>query len=428
MIKNFFQKNSLLNELLIIFLSIFLFTFILPSGYIFNIPVQKYSFLSIVFLYMIYILSNWRNIFQIDNLKLILILGVSALSWMIFGYFNGYQGSTQVFNGLILPFLSFIIIVNLCKSDLIDVSNVLKIFFLILIIRIIGKIFIEILFLLGVFDIEQIVVFYQNVFNTEITTMSIQIGNYIFLRLMHAGDFFVVVLFSFYVYKYIHKLTLKIIIWMMTAIFVLIVYSRFIMGMFGVLSLFIIYDFFKALPKKYIYIICLIGFIVVVFLSPYIVDIIRQRFFSVDNANSDMIRDQQSLVLITSIKENLFVGHGLGAYINDFIRSDTNVFSYEKEYLSLLFQTGIIGFILIIANMLYIYVKSILQNIFHNSEERIFILLVLTNIVFFLIRPFFNPGLLGFNNGIIMIFLFISTFKNNIGKEEYNDFCSDGDL
>lgn len=427
---------------------IYILSFILPSGYFFGLPVQKLSFvllslgliINISKIRLLIVNLNWKtcSIFLIP----LIIFFLSTFIWFIYGKVNKYEFSGQVLNGIILPFIAFIIIVMLYQVKSIKRNVIYKTLFITILLKIIGKIMIEIIFIVTK-DIDLINQMYVNWFNTEVTTMGVMLGNILCIRLMHSGDYLVVISSLYFVISN-SFITLKkcnnkfsVILWkitftLMTFLFVIIVYSRYMIIQYlillGIIGIFIFFriirnNYWSNKTKRVIVTLTILTLLIaLILISPYLYQLILQRFFSVDNEISDSIRMEQTVILNKNIMKNPIIGFGFGAYIPEVIRSASNIFSYEKEYLSLLYQTGIIGFFLIIINMFYLYffhILSIVKNLVDVKKIRLkeilksfdlnvsIILLTIVNIIFFIIRPFFNPGIFGFNNGVILLSMFI---------------------
>ena len=130
------------------------------------------------------------------------------------------------------------------------------------------------------------------------------------------------------------------------------------------------------------------------------------RFNSTSTTISDQIRDEQSYYLWMGFNELPVFGHGAGSYVREYLRSDVILYSYELEYLSFLYQFGIVGFCLIIIPTIYMFARTCLENV-NDSNVRI---LVVVNLLIWIIRPFFNPSFLSSNAGMIMVVI------NSYGK------------
>lgn len=424
-----FIRPDTLKKIINTLFFIFILSFILPSGMILGLPLQKFLFLSICLVYFIFFLLEDKEKIDFKSLGQYYIFFISLIIWALIGKFSGYENSFQVFNGLALPVIIFFVFLRFQSLNLIESCILEKAFLILILCKVFFKIMIEVLCVFNIFNINQIMTIYLNIFNTELTTMTVNVGNFIFLRLMHSGDYMVVAIFILYLLNKRYSTKYRILIWFLVGFFTLIVYSRFNLVQYIILSILFFISIFKDLSKRQKCLLFLTCFMGILIFLPYFLDLFKQRFLSVDNTTSDMIRNQQTQVLINSILQKPLFGYGLGAYISDFIRSTSNVFSYEKEYYSFLLQTGVIGFILIFINMLVLFIKPIFQ-VYKESKNYILNLAVLINILFFIARPFFNPGFVGLNNWIIFILFLImgNSFIFFDKRGENDDFCSNGNI
>ena len=80
--------------------------------------------------------------------------------------------------------------------------------------------------------------------------------------------------------------------------------------------------------------------------------------FDFEEDLSNSIRAEQYTALVDRWIESPLIGHGLGAYAPQCIRSEISVWSYELSYLALLMNVGIIGFILYSFCTGWIFIKS----------------------------------------------------------------------
>lgn len=102
----------------------------------------------------------------------------------------------------------------------------------------------------------------------------------------------------------------------------------------------------------------------------------------------------------------------MGSYLPNLIRSTTAPFSYEAEYLSFLYQFGLIGFVMIILGIISVYIKEIWQYVkYNNIQIKLFTLLCLA---WMLARPIFNPSFYGIQNGFYVIGLLLINAYFNI--------------
>lgn len=151
---------------------------------------------------------------------------------------------------------------------------------------------------------------------------------------------------------------------------------------------------------------------------------IEFRFFSSFAAESDDVRQMQMRELMKGIKESPVIGHGFGSYIENFIRSSSLPFSYEIEYLSFVYQMGILGFLIFILGIIGLYIRRIGEYAIKNDGiVKIFTLIAL---LWFVVRPAFNPAFLGLQNGFQMIgILMINMFLDRHASGKTTDSFSD---
>ena len=114
------------------------------------------------------------------------------------------------------------------------------------------------------------------------------------------------------------------------------------------------------------------------------------------------LRALQFRSLMDGWKEHLFLGHGTAANAS-VIRSDTIPGAYELTYIALLFQRGLLGFIVYFLQLSYI-----IFNLFYYSLKyrriRNFLISILTGFICFLIANGTNPYLEAFDHIWILFF------------------------
>jgi hypothetical protein len=135
---------------------------------------------------------------------------------------------------------------------------------------------------------------------------------------------------------------------------------------------------------------------------------IAERFsagfdFSYSNlSDSSEGRRRQYFALTQAWMQHPFIGAGLGAPAHEYLRDPEHPWSYEEYYLSLLVQTGMVGFACYAAGVLWTYWSGLRLAQGNAGRERILPLLV--GMVGFLIGAGTNPYLARFD-GIWVIFL-----------------------
>ena len=124
---------------------------------------------------------------------------------------------------------------------------------------------------------------------------------------------------------------------------------------------------------------------------------------AITTGESDDLRVDQFWGLLEGWAEKPLLGHGLGAQIGTMIRDDERPWSYELSYLTLLAQTGLIGFAVYALFVRWIY-KMGIAVIRSGGEMGRLMLPVLVALTCFLIANATNPYLAKFD-GLWVLFL-----------------------
>lgn len=392
-----------------------LFSFILPGGAILGIPIK--ILLSIILLVCMVI---EKPKIVIDKYS-IWILGLFSLItiWAIPAYVNGYTTSLS----FIKNYLSLLFIVwssyELIKQKIVESEKIKKIIYYISLTIVATKLILELALMANLFDINCLVAFYRNILNCDLTTMYFPVGNVFVYRLMVSNDVIPFVYFSFYL-LYKNKWWKKLLSIIIMAFFTFIIYSRVIIIQYALIIMIYLmiltikYNFFKR--ENYLTII--IGSIIIVGLicllalmaDTSVIENIKNRFFGHATNVSDDLRNDQKIQFINGIKENLLFGHGTGAYMKEYVRSHSLLYSYELEYLSFIYQFGIIGFLLIIGGTIFMFYRLCFdKNVNWKIKS-----MVLFNFLLWIAKPIFNPNFLSSNSGmIIMIIMLCSSGGEN---------------
>ena len=426
--KNEIKEMNVLN----VVLNIYILSYILPVGKIFNIPIQKIGIcLFLLISGIIFIrLDDWKNLIQKSKLEMLVL--ASGLLWCVISWARGCEYSIRCASLLYLSFIMFLIIFHLIKENLLKLDKVMQYIFYMMIGKIIGKILLEVIFLCKLLQYEVLYQLYIQIFNVEATMMTMKLGNLTFVRIQSPSDIIVIGLLPFFLLIPKMKRSRKFICAVLLAIYTMIVFSRVYMVEFASFIILALIFEWKEIPKK-IRCIGLGGFVLssFVWFKP-VFKMIQYRFFSPKVVESDSVRKIQIQELMSGIMEKPLLGHGMGSYLTDLIRSTTAPFSYEAEYLSFFYQFGIIGFILIIFGIIVVYIKGIWQYMKYNSiEVKLFTALCLA---WMIVRPVFNPAFYGMQNGfhvigLLLINAYFCIEKIKISHEEepsYGQKCNLG--
>jgi len=124
-----------------------------------------------------------------------------------------------------------------------------------------------------------------------------------------------------------------------------------------------------------------------------------QKGFDMGSTSEDegsAIRGSQSAALIQSWKDYPILGSGFGSASQYVIRSEDTPWVYELSYLTLLFQTGLCGFIIYLSLLFWIFYKGVA--LIRKSAEYIFLLPLLVGCLCFLLGNASNPYLVAFDH------------------------------
>ena len=386
----------------------FLFSFILPSGSLAMIPLK--SGLGFLLLFLLLLMERKASRFTGQAIFVFIMLGL----WSLLSLINGYGTSSvsfirSYFSLLLAAWCTF----EVLENNFVRPKEAFKAF------GAVSALIIALKFLfaggltLGIFKVEQIVELFKTLFKTDLTTMYFPLGNITFYRLMVSNDGIPLAWFAFYMLSKKHPA--KKIIWtLVIAIFSFVVYSRVILAQFALTI--VAFIFVKLLGERRLSlsvllksaaVVAVVGVAAVAIISavrPSILEGIQTRFFSNSSTASDQIRSDQIAKLTEGFLESPIIGHGTGTYIQDFTRSETTPFSYEAEYLSFLYQFGILGFVLIIGTTVLGFYQACFKGIRSRSVRR---MMVFTFLVW-LAKPLFNPAFLSSNSGLIIAIAYAS--------------------
>lgn len=143
------------------------------------------------------------------------------------------------------------------------------------------------------------------------------------------------------------------------------------------------------------------------FEKEYIDYVFLQRFDSVASSESDLVRQEQSRNLWAWFWDAPLMGHGLGAYIPGYIRSEEAPYSYELQLLALLGQMGIIGVGFLSIAAISLYWRQFLMALRSNLMDAVAIFVLS---VFWIMSGLYNPYLFSSSAGVIYTVIFALYF------------------
>lgn len=406
-----------LSKLLNVVIYLCIMSYALPTGVMMGIPIQKILVCLLIILGGICLIAQ-RKIFEIiKSAKLELILFVLGFFACMVSMKCGNEWSIKFAGLFYISVIVFLELYFLVRYELTEPEKIVECILYMMLLKIIGKIIIEMVFVCKLIEYESVIQFYLNTFGTEASTMTMHLGRILLIRVQTSSDIIVVTLMPFYWMMKKYKKSVRGLLFVLSGIYTLIVFSRVLIVEFCCFAFVAVLYYWKKIPRKVRYIgVALLAVSSIVWLKP-VVKMIEFRFFSSFAAESDDVRQIQMRALMNGVKESPIFGHGFGSYISGYTRSESIPFSYEIEYLSFVYQMGIVGFIVFVGGVLLIYIRKIGEYARRNSW--VIKLFTLIGLSWFVVRPAFNPAFLGLQNGFQMIGLLMINMYVNKNQEPY---------
>ena len=385
-----------LSKLLNVVIYLCIISYALPTGVMKGIPIQKILVCLLIILGGICLVLQRKSLEIIKSAKLEITLGVLGLLACIVSYILGNEWSIK-FTGLFyISVIVFVELYFLVRYELAEPEKIVECILYMMLLKILGKIIIEIVFVCKLIEYEAVIEFYLNMFGTEASTMTMHLGRLLLIRVQTSSDIIVVTLMPFYWMMEKYKKSIRSLLFALSGIYTLIVFSRVLMVEFCCFAFVAVLYYWKKIPKK----VRCIGVILVLASSVlWLKPVIQMR------------------ELINGVKESPVFGHGFGSYISDYTRSGSIPFSYEIEYLSFCYQMGILGFVVFVGGVLLIYIRKIVK--YARKNTWVIKVFTLIGLGWFVIRPAFNPAFLGLQNGFQMIGLLMINMYFNKKQEPY---------
>lgn len=407
------QRKSYIDFLYIAMLVLW----ILPSGTIMNIPIKILVIMTnfVVMVFNIRIHNGIKKKY-VMILFILLFIAMWTCLGIGYGYADGVKSIIINFGSLLLSVLvTFIYLDYFSTADSIkliyNVINYTVIFF-------IGfKIVMELTVLLGILSFAQCETFFKVTLNAPTMMLPVQIGGMVGTRLSTPNDTIPLIFLSFdFIFVKRHMLY-KLIQVFASFFYVFIVFSRVVFMQYALIFMVALFIIIRNLPnkKRVLYILGGIVFLSIMYLilnhtsniGSTINELIELRFAGKQIEHSDDIRKGQFYYLFKGFCDHPLFGNGLGSYSRECIRSSVNPASYELEYVSFFFQFGLIGFILIIGMLMFIFFKETVLKCDTKTLE----MMMFVNFMIWAVKPFFNPQFLSSSSGMVISVLAIMAVR-----------------
>ncbi len=405
MVDRFSKDNRFIDALFCLAICLW----VLPSGKVLDIPIKLILFSITTFSMIVYLVI--RNELCVSRQLIVFLCTlIPLLSWFLLGVSNGFEATGLK---ILVSFISFFLIVVITIVYIYNFSSIgslrfvekalyISVFFFVFF-----KLILEMLFLAGIISYYDCVHLLKEILNGSTMTLQMDIAGFRVSRFSTPNDTIPLVLLSYDMVKKDRTLIVRFIQFILFGLYSFIVFSRIIFVQF-VLVYFICGLLVKENSRRKVtaWVFAFLALtLAILFYSSndpngngYLMSLLVTRFSGKQVSYSDSIRALQARFLWKGIKDNFLFGQGLGAYSKEYVRSSISPASYELEYLSFLFQFGIIGFSLIIVPILYSSFKETVGN----TTDRSMRLLVLFNFLIWAGKPLFNPQFLSSSSGAVV--------------------------
>jgi hypothetical protein len=353
----------LLNKILRVIYSIYIFIIIvLPSGNVGNINI-KIILTAILTLLIVFDIAarTYVNKKTLISIYIFLTIVVFLLIWSIVGllkYDDNYFGLMQL-----KDFISTIYIVWI--GYYLYNNNIMKwldYYYLVIsshLIYIISKLVIFILIVLNVVSLNCVVTFVKDVFGVSIVSFSFDALGAARLDLLNdtLSPFLLLFILNPMMFKLNIKPTAQFLSVVLIIVNTIIGFKRTLIALTLIFLLYSVTSLMGIRKSITVFIVLLASITVLYTCFNNEIDfLVKERFNSISQADSDKIRNEQIIYLLDEFYDNIFIGKGLGGYAKSYIRSDDLPYSYEVQWLAILMQFGVLGFFLVV--LIYLSVVS----------------------------------------------------------------------
>lgn len=268
-----------LSKLLNVVIYLCIISYALPTGVMKGIPIQKILVCLLIILGGICLVLQRKSLEIIKSAKLEITLGVLGLLACIVSYILGNEWSIKFAGLFYISVIVFVELYFLVRYELAEPEKIVECILYMMLLKILGKIIIEIVFVCKLIEYEAVIEFYLNMFGTEASTMTMHLGRLLLIRVQTSSDIIVVTLMPFYWMMEKYKKSIRSLLFALSGIYTLIVFSRVLMVEFCCFAFAAVLYYWKKIPKK----IRCIGVILVLassvlWLKP-VIQMIEFRFF-----------------------------------------------------------------------------------------------------------------------------------------------------
>lgn len=380
-------------------------SFALPTGTVFGFPL-KMALLGLSALAMLPFLFDRR---VAGDRALLGFAGVLALlaGWTLWGWRNGF-GETAA--DCLKQFVSLIAVVAVgwagYRTGALSRRRMVGALRWTALAGVIFKFAVEIVILgrfamlPGLNPTDSMIEILARIFGAQLSTCAIPLGCCTLYRVMLASDALVLAVLPFELLRP-QSAWRRALVVAVASVFVLLTYSRVVMLLF---ALMLLVCAAASMPRRRFLKALAVLALAVAALSPVgwrvAGPMLHDRLMSADARKSDSARTEQFAALARGIVGAPLLGHGTGSYVADCTRgAGRERYSYELQYLSFVYQFGIVGFVLIVAALVALCFRLCLACAAGGAVRAV----VWFNLVVWAVKPLFNPQLLSSNSAAVVI-------------------------
>jgi len=172
-------------------------------------------------------------------------------------------------------------------------------------------------------------------------------------------------------------------------------FSRFV----WIEALFAIFSYIATLsPGKIFAVLVALIFLVPLIFITVPMPLIERRFSSSATQQSDATRLQQYDALTGDVEQNVLFGHGLASFAVNFVRNPEVPYTYELQWVSLLYQMGVVGVLFLLGLIFFNGIPFILSRSWDAVPP-----LLLYGV--YILSGFANPSLVGRSSSAGLLFI-----------------------
>ena len=156
-----------LSKLLNVVIYLCIISYALPTGVMKGIPIQKILVCLLIILGGICLVLQRKSLEIIKSAKLEITLGVLGLLACIVSYILGNEWSIKFAGLFYISVIVFVELYFLVRYELAEPEKIVECILYMMLLKILGKIIIEIVFVCKLIEYEAVIEFYLNMFGTE---------------------------------------------------------------------------------------------------------------------------------------------------------------------------------------------------------------------------------------------------------------------